>query len=467
MVFCSFTFISIFLPAVLVLYLLLPNIHIQNGLLILASLIFYAYGEPVYVLILLASIAVNYGMARLISRFKDRKKILLVLDLIINLGLLGVFKYTGFILQTINQVTGLSITDPQITMPIGISFFTFQALSYVIDVYRGEVEAEKNPGYVLLYISFFPQLIAGPIVKYRDIRTEVKNRKKDPAEIANGLARFILGLAKKVLISNAMSSGAELLFAAEGSRLNALNAWLGAILFMLHIYYDFSGYSDMAIGMGQMFGFHFRENFLHPYGAVNIQDFWRKWHISLSSWFKDYVYIPLGGNRKGKKRTVINKIIVFFLTGLWHGASWNFVLWGLYHGFFLLLEEYIPLLKKLPKALGLFYTNLVVCVGFVLFNCTDLGAAGRMFTAMFTGFSGSAPAESLLYQVLTPWRSFMLLIAILFAALIPWLLEKIPASFKEKTAVKGICFLCLLALFCLCLLQLSAGGYNPFIYFRF
>ena len=332
MVFSSLVFLCIFLPVIFCLHSVMPSIKVKNALLIIASLIFYAFGEPVYVLLMIASAFLNYLCALLMG--KANRKAVLVIAVVINIGILCIFKYTGFLVTTVNSVLHTNINVPQITLPIGISFFTFQALSYVIDVYREQVGIQKNFFKVLLYISFFPQLIAGPIVKYRDIALEIDSRRVELREAAPGLRRFICGLAKKILIANTMAAVADNVFSQGFDTVNVVVAWIGAVAYAMQIYFDFSGYSDMAIGLGRMFGFHFKENFEHPYGSLTIKEFWRRWHISLSSWFKEYVYIPLGGNRKGKTRAGINKIIVFFLTGLWHGANWTFVVWGLFHGLF-------------------------------------------------------------------------------------------------------------------------------------
>lgn len=388
MVFSSLTFLCIFLPVVLALYYLLPTLRIRNVLLIIVSLLFYAYGEPVYVLLMIASIIINYIFGRLLgTENKKKRQWILAIAVIINIGLLVVFKYLDMMVQTINQLSGSEIPLAGLALPIGISFFTFQALSYVIDVYRREVEPQKNLWNVMLYISFFPQLIAGPIVKYHDIQEQIDNRNTDVKEIAEGLRRFIIGLSKKVLISNTMAVTADALFAAGAGELNILSAWIAAIAYMLQIYFDFSGYSDMAIGLGHMFGFRFLENFRYPYISANIQEFWRRWHISLSTWFKEYLYIPLGGNRKGKARTCLNKMIVFFSTGLWHGANWTFVLWGLWHGVFLLFEQVCPV-KKLPKVLAHIYALLVVCVGFVMFRGDTFGQ-GMFMMCMLSLSSGT------------------------------------------------------------------------------
>ena len=484
MVFSSLIFLCIFLPVVYILHLIIPSIRWKNALLIITSLLFYAYGEPVYVLLMILSTLINYFGARALTAGKMKKAALAVV-VILNLGMLGVFKYTGFILNTLNEIGGLNIPVPNIVLPIGISFFTFQALSYVIDVYRGNVGVQKNYFKVLLYISFFPQLIAGPIVKYRDIELEINDRTVTAEESAAGLQRFIFGLAKKVLIANTMGLTADRIFGAGNESLNILAAWIGAFAYMLQIYYDFSGYSDMAIGLGRMFGFHFKENFLHPYGATSIQDFWRKWHVSLSGWFKEYLYIPLGGNRKGRLRTCLNKIIVFFCTGLWHGANWTFVLWGLFHGMFLLLEDFIPILRRLPKALSHIYVIVVVTVGFVLFRADTISQGGYFIGHMFTGISMSEAGLSLAVQQLTPWFITMFIAGIVFMAPIQKytdrlfvLLEASPdnsdamdlqkkISGKTIKLIRFIMNIVCVFLLIWCMVRLSSGTYNPFIYFRF
>ncbi len=476
MVFSSLEFLCVFLPVVFILYSLIPNLLARNILLILASLVFYAYGEPVYVLLMIGSIIVNYALARLVASGEKWKKPGLVLDIVANLGVLGVFKYAGFLVESVNSVFSTHIPVPEITLPIGISFFTFQALSYVIDVYRGDVEVQKNFICVMLYISFFPQLIAGPIVKYHDIYKIIEDRKQDIRAITEGLWRFMFGLGKKVLIANAAGEVADAVFAAEEGQINIAVAWLGALAYVIQIYYDFSGYSDMAIGLGKMFGFQFKENFVYPYGSTSVKEFWRRWHISLSTWFKEYLYIPLGGNRKGKARTSINKIIVFLCTGLWHGASWTFVLWGIWHGFFLLLEDYVPAFRKLPKVIGNIYTLLVVTLGFVLFRSDTIGQGFFMIGQMFTGTTFTAAGISFLMQQLTPWFIVMMIVGIIGAAPIRPLADKIrqiiyqPAT-KENAKIRTILQGCMSVLAVLvlvwCMIRLSGSTYNPFIYFRF
>ena len=332
MVFSSMLFLWVFLPVVLILSRIVPKKG-QNLLLLLASLIFYAWGEPKYILLMLAAIFVNYFIVLLMDRFGKAKHLLLLAAVVFNVGMLGVFKYTDFFIDLANQIAGNAVFElKNIALPIGISFFTFQAMSYVFDYYRGEYAAEKNPLNVALYISFFPQLIAGPIVKYRDIRLQIRDRSISGEKTVAGIRRFVYGLAKKVLIANTLAAAVDQIYALDPVHITGPVAWFAAAGYMLQIYYDFSGYSDMAIGLGKMFGFDITENFNYPYISTSIREFWRRWHISLGAWFKDYVYIPLGGNRKGEARTCINLMIVFAITGFWHGAALAFLFWGIYHG---------------------------------------------------------------------------------------------------------------------------------------
>ncbi|MDO4553727.1 MAG: MBOAT family protein [Lachnospiraceae bacterium] len=466
MIFSSLEFLCVFLPVVFLLYSVIPSLKARNGLLILASLFFYAYGEPVYVFLMIFSALFNYLCARVISRGRGRKAALIA-GVSINLGILAVFKYAVFLIESCNRMLSTSLPVPQIALPIGISFFTFQALSYVIDVYMERVEVQKSFWKVLLYISFFPQLIAGPIVKYRDINEAIDNRSQDAQQIAAGLSRFICGLGKKVLIANTMGLAADHVFTASMSQINAVTAWIGAAAYLMQIYYDFSGYSDMAIGLGKMFGFQFKENFIYPYAAESIKEFWRRWHISLSTWFKEYLYIPLGGNRKGRFRTCVNKIIVFFFTGLWHGANWTFVVWGLYHGLFLLLEEYVPVIKRLPKFIAHIYTVLVVCVGFVIFRADTLTQGLSMIEQMFTGFTFSTASVSFAMQQLTPWFIVMFLAAVVGAGPIRTLADKIRRQAEKGNGLRRGVFVVTILILCWCLIRLSGSTYNPFIYFRF
>ena len=464
MVFSSMVFLCVFLPAAFCLHLLLPGMRAKNFLLVVASLVFYAYGEPIYVILLVASSAGNYILARLTGECPKIRKLTMTLAVVINLGLLVIFKYSGFLVETFNSITGAGIPVPQVRMPVGISFFTFQALSYVIDVYRGDASVQKNFGKVLLYISFFPQLIAGPIVKYHDVEAEINNRKQTPEEIGKGIRRFIAGLSKKVLIANTMGLVADNLFGAAATGITGPGAWLGAVSYMLQIYFDFSGYSDMALGLGMMFGFHFHENFDYPYISASIREFWRRWHMSLSGWFKEYLYIPLGGNRRGKFRTVVNKMIVFVCTGIWHGASFNFLFWGIYHGFFLMLEEYIPFIGKKGGKLKSFfqhvYALLVVCVGFVFFRADTMKQGCFWIREMFTDFGWNASAMSLTLQQLTP--VYLVTLAAALVAAVP-----VNSMLKKYKWYEGFNYVLSLAGFALCVLSLAGGTYNPFIYFRF
>ena len=463
MVFSSMVFMCIFLPVVFILHCILPGIRLKNALLLLASVLFYAYGEPVYIILLFVSTLLNYFCACLIESSKY-KKVILTLAVICNLGIIIVFKYTDFILGTVNTLTGLHLPLPQIRMPIGISFFTFQAMSYVIDVYRGTTKAQKNYAKVLLYISFFPQLIAGPIVKYHDIAQEIDNRTQSLEGVSLGIRRFSAGLCKKVLISNTMGLVADQLFGASAGNINAAGAWLGAISYMLQIYFDFSGYSDMAIGLGWMFGFHFKENFNYPYISGSIREFWRRWHISLSGWFLEYLYIPLGGNRKGKFRTVVNKMIVFLCTGIWHGAAVNFLFWGIYHGCFLMLEEYVPWIgrkgSKLKAVFQHIYALLVVCIGFVFFRADTMSQGLFWIKEMFTGFTWNAAAMSFAVQQITP--VFLVTLAGALIACCP-----VIKTVNNKKWYAPFAYVCSLLGLVVCMLSLASGTYNPFIYFRF
>lgn len=464
MVFSSMVFMCVFLPAVFVLHCILPGIRAKNALLLLASVLFYAYGEPVYIILLFISTLLNYFCACGIDRFRNHRKGILVLAVICNLGILIVFKYTDFILGMVNSVTGLHLPLPQIRMPIGISFFTFQAMSYVIDVYRETTKAQKNYAKVLLYISFFPQLIAGPIVKYHDVAAEIDQRTVTLDGVALGIRRFSAGLCKKVLLANTLGLVADNLFGASAGSINGAGAWLGAISYMLQIYFDFSGYSDMAIGLGWMFGFHFKENFNYPYISGTIREFWRRWHMSLSGWFLEYLYIPLGGNRKGKFRTVVNKMIVFLCTGIWHGAAVNFLFWGVYHGFFLMLEEYIPWIGKKGSAVKSFfqhvYALLVVCIGFVFFRAETMAQGCFWVRKMFTGFGWNAGAMSFALQQMTP--VFLVTLAGALIACCP-----VKKLISEKKWYGPVAYVCSLTGLVICILSLASGTYNPFIYFRF
>lgn len=473
MVFSSAIFLFVFLPIVCGLYFIIKNLQIRNGLLIVASLIFYGFGEPVYVFLMIGSIIINYLLGLLISflehrQFLIRKRFILVLAVILNIGILCVFKYTAFILENINYIGNINIKIPTIILPIGISFFSFQALSYVIDVYRDDSLVQKNLFNLMLYISFFPQLIAGPIIRYNEIEKQIKNRTTNVDKIAEGISRFIRGLSKKLIIANGTGLIADKIFALDISGYGFIVGWLGAIAYTLQIYYDFSGYSDMAIGMAKIFGFEFNENFCHPYEATGIKDFWRRWHISLSLWFREYVYIPLGGNRKGKVRCEINKLIVFFLTGLWHGANWTFIIWGMIHGVANVFEDTVGKVIKIKnKVISNILTWIVVISAFVMFRADNVSYGLKMLKNMFTAFNVNINSISYVLQLLSPYYAFILILAILFSYSLRERFEnKIIAKIgNEKADV--ICYVADIVLLVLCIMNLATATYNPFIYFRF
>lgn len=476
MVFSSVIFLCLFLPIVLGGYYLLPKREAKNLWLIAASLLFYAFSGLWYVLLLLFSVFCNY----LAGLFVSGRKGVLYVAVAVNLGVLGVFKYLTFLVRTVDQLPGVAITVSSIVLPVGISFFTFQGLSYVIDVYRNERLKSTRFRDVLLYIALFPQLVAGPIVRYEDVADEIKGRRHTLEQLANGLRRFIIGLSKKLLIADVCGSVVTLIYSAERSVLDSRTAWLAAVCYLIQIYFDFSGYSDMAIGLGLCFGFHFKENFNYPYISSSIQEFWRRWHISLSTWFREYLYIPLGGNRKGKAKTYRNKLIVFFCTGLWHGANWTFIIWGLWHGFFIVAEDAAKKLFGLGKhgknrrnpvetVLKHLYTLLVVLIGFVIFRADNMGQAFSMIGAMFSGICASAQTGLLLAQCLTPLTMFALLLGLVGSTpVLPLVCRKV----EQQTRSVYVCLRVLsyagaLALLLVDILHLSAASYVPFIYFQF
>ncbi len=469
MVFGSPIFLFCFLPAAYLVYRFLPGIRSRNAWLAIASLVFYSFGQPVYLPLLLLSVVMNYLFGLLLMSPAGRgKRWPAACAVAGNLLLLGTFKYLDFFAGILNTLPGVNLPLPGLTLPIGISFFTFQGLSYALDVSREPDTGTRSFGKLVLYISFFPQLIAGPIIKYHDVALQIDQRELTPELTILGLRRFITGFAKKLLIANTMGLAADRVFALEAGALDLRLAWLGAVCYTLQIYFDFSGYSDMAIGLGRMFGFTFQENFNLPYAARSIKEFWRRWHISLSSWFRDYLYIPLGGNRKGRARTMGNKIIVFFSTGLWHGANWTFVLWGMWHGLFSALEDANVIPKRLRESvLGHVYTMLVVVLGFTLFRADSLAAAGVMFSQMFAGFQFT-PAHTLTLISLLDRRTVVFLIAaVLLASGLPQrLVERLSkaAPYAVRQWVRTAAYA---ALFALCVLNLSGASFNPFIYFQF
>jgi alginate O-acetyltransferase complex protein AlgI len=462
MVFSSPIFVFLFLPIVYLVNLIIPR-KLSNLFLLALSLVFYAWGEPLYVLLMIFSGFINYWLARGMDAYDDNRKIFLILTVIFNIGLLGLFKYADFIILSLNGIAGSHIPLLHLPLPIGISFYTFQTMSYVLDVYRKDTPVQKNYFSLLLYITFFPQLIAGPIVKYHDVATEIVKRKVTLKGTTEGLRRFVYGLSKKVLLANTMAIVVDRLYALPNSDISFAVAWIAAIAYLFQIYFDFSGYSDMAIGMGEMFGFHFLENFNYPYISSSMQDFWRRWHMSLSSWFKLYVYIPLGGNKKGKTRAVVNRIIVFFLTGLWHGAAWTFVFWGLYHGMFLLLEQTFLKVEKWPRPLRHFYTLMVVLIGFVIFRAANFTQALVFIRSMFAFSAASANGASQLMVLLTP--AIVLLFGVCVVASTP-IAKHIQTRYPSVVA-NYLSYGVAVLLWFFCLFSLSATTYNPFIYFRF
>lgn len=468
MVFGSPIFLFWFLPVTYIVCRLLPGVRSRNAWLALASLVFYSFGQPVYLPLLLFSVVMNYLFGRLMMSAGRGKRWPAACAVAGNLLLLGTFKYLDFFAGTLNAAFGLSIPLPGLTLPIGISFFTFQGLSYALDVSRDPDSGTRSFGKLVLYISFFPQLIAGPIIKYHDVARQIDSREMTPELTLTGLRRFIAGFAKKLLLANTAGRVADSVFALTAGALDMRLAWLGAVCYTLQIYFDFSGYSDMAIGLGRMFGFTFQENFNLPYVSKSIKEFWRRWHISLSSWFRDYLYIPLGGNRKGKARTMLNKFVVFFSTGLWHGANWTFVLWGLWHGLFSTLEDANVIPKRFRESVfSHLYTMLVVVLGFTLFRADDLASAGLMISQMFAGFN-FAPAHTLTLIFLLNRRTVAFLAAaVLLAFGLPQKVVRAASKPLTDGARQWVRAGAYAVLFALCVLNLSSTSFNPFIYFQF
>ena len=467
MLFSSNIFLFLFLPATLLgYYLLRPSVAAKNCFLLLMSLGFYAWGEPVYVFLMLASIAGNYLFGLAVDRSR-RKKVWLVLSVVFNLGILFWFKYTNFLIENINVLLGTSLTRIAPPLPIGISFFTFQAMSYVIDVYRGTTEVQKNPLYLALYISFFPQLIAGPIVRYSTIAHQIRHRKETMEAFESGVCRFIQGLGKKVILSNVLALTSEKVFLlAAGRELTVLMAWLGGIAYMLQIYFDFSGYSDMAIGLGRMFGFRFEENFDYPYMSRSVSEFWRRWHISLGRWFRDYVYFPLGGSRVSKGKLLRNLFAVWLLTGIWHGAAWNFILWGVMYGVMIAFEKFTgyPQRFRHPAAAVAYriFTVLLVMFGFVLFGAADVPSALYQIRVMLP-FSGAPLYEAgALFQLSEYWPFYLLGI---FAATPAW--RRITGKLSAGPVIRVLKTAGWLLILLLSVSYLAMGAHNPFIYFNF
>lgn len=466
MLFSSIPFIYYFLPCVLITYFLTPN-KFKNLTLLIFSLVFYAWGEPKYLSLMLLSIFYGYISGILIEKFKDTKfsKAVFISSIVFNLGMLGYFKYADFFISNFNSITGLSVPLLKIALPIGISFYTFQIFSYTIDVYRKDVPAQKNLISLATYITLFPQLIAGPIVRYSDVEKQLSKRNININKIAKGIRRFTLGLAKKILIANQLGELCDIFLSSNDK--SVLFYWLYAVAFMLHIYFDFSGYSDMAIGLGKVLGFDFMENFNYPYISKSITEFWRRWHMSLGSWFRDYVYIPLGGNRVSKLRHIFNLFVVWFLTGFWHGASWNFIVWGLFFFVILIIEKQylLPYLNK-AKVLNHVYVLFLVAISFVIFNAKDMSDALLTIGGMFGLQNCSIISHEFIYYL----RSYLIVLffAVIGATPFPKFLmqefEKREWGKKTMFIVEPISLVLLLLIMTAYLVD---GSFNPFLYFRF
>lgn len=463
MLFSSLTFLFVFFPLTILLYFSSKSIHFRNLILLASSLFFYAWGEPRLIFLMLLVIILNYYLTILMDSSSGRKrKILFILILLIDIGILIVYKYSNFLIRNINDALSLSINEIHLTMPIGVSFYTFQILSYVIDVYRFKFKAQEYFINLAVYIVLFPQLIAGPIVRYSTIKEELASRVTNLDYFASGLRRFLIGLAKKILIANQVAIVANTVFTMELSTVTPLHVWLGSISFMFQIYFDFSGYSDMAIGLGKIFGFHFLENFDYPYISKSITEFWKRWHISLSSWFRDYVYIPLGGNKNGYFIWFRNIIIVWLLTGLWHGAAWNFVLWGLYFGIVLILEKVLigGILRKLP-ILNYFYTMLIVLISWIIFNGNSTDQILHFIKLIFTPINFD---RKVLIEI--QFGNYWIYYLFAFIGSFP-ILRNINSYFKKNTLFHFAKNVFVLVLFILSVIYLVDSSYNPFIYFRF
>ena len=461
MLFSSIPFLYYFLPAVLLVYFLVPRV-LKNAVLLIASLVFYGWGEPKLLFLMIFTIMLFYLCGLAIGKAQQQKfkKLWLIVSVVISVALLAIFKYADFFIDSFNAVTGLSVPLLKLALPVGISFYTFQCLSYTIDVYRGNVESQKNPISFGAYVALFPQLIAGPIVRYIDVARELNSRTHSWDDVALGARRFIIGLAKKIIIADNFALLMKLFRESDGK--SVLFYWMYAIAFMLNIYFDFSGYSDMAIGLGRIFGFRFIENFNYPYLSKSVTEFWRRWHMSLGSWFRDYIYIPLGGNRVSKGRWVVNVFAVWMLTGMWHGAAWNFVLWGVMFGVLLLIEKWVPALQKLPAVLRHGYVLLLVCISFVLFNAESIAQAGGDLAGMF-GFAGVplATPETLYYL-----RSYAVLFLLGIVGATPIVRDtgRRLAGRKWGTALEPVVLIVLLLV---CTGYLVDGSFSPFLYFRF
>ena len=471
MTFSSLTFTTLFFPAVLILYFICTDLRWRNGVLLVASLIFYSWGEPIWVLAMIGSTAMNYVAAMLIDRASSPglRKTALVVGAAASLAVLFYFKYAAFLVNSVTSLFGVSFSIPVLELPIGISFYTFQVLTYTVDVYRGKSPVQRDPFKLMLYVSCFPQLIAGPIVQYSDVAVMLDERESTPEGFTEGMKRFAVGLSKKVLLANVCGLIIEELPSAAGvSGMSVLGAWYISVLYSLQLYFDFSGYSDMAIGMGRIFGFTYKENFNYPYISKSASEFWRRWHISLGSFFRDYVYIPLGGNRRGRARTALNLAIVWALTGLWHGASWNFVIWGLYYGVLIILEKLVlaDFREKLPGAAQHIAALFLIVVGWTVFYYTDMGCLGKHLGAMF-GIGAAGLSDPVTMAVIRKYTVLPLIAAIASLPILPRLKAWLGKHEKLEGAADIVSLVCLTALMLLSMIFIVGQSYNPFIYFRF
>ena len=469
MIFSSVFFVFLFLPIVLLAYFIVPG-RLKNVVILISSLIFYAWGEPVYIVLMIFSIVYNYIAGIEIDYHREegrdgRVKFVFLMSVVVNLLILGFFKYYGFVIDNLNHILPIEIPNRALALPIGISFYTFQTLSYVIDVYWGNVKVQKNLIYFGTYISMFPQLIAGPIVRYADVEEQLSDRRVSLAKIGSGAAWFLRGLGTKVLLANNIGMAYDAIAALPGDEVSVLAAWIGCAAYTFQIYFDFSGYSDMAIGLGRMFGFDFMKNFDYPYTSTSITEFWRRWHISLGSWFREYVYIPLGGNRVSTPKHIRNLFVVWMLTGLWHGAAWNFIFWGIYYGVLLMVEKYLfmDILERLPRIIRHIYTMLLVMIGWVFFFSPSMGSAvayiGRMFGI---GAAGLVNPTAVYYLY-----NYILLFLVLIICSVPYTYKKFSGFMQRRRSRLGVAIAAYVAIFVLSAAYLVNATYNPFLYFRF
>ncbi len=469
MIFASLLFLFIFLPLNLILYFAIPSIKVKNAVLIAFSLLFYAWGEPVWVILLILTAFLDYSNAKMIDKYRGTRKatLFLLLTIVVDIGIFTVFKYSGFLISNLNTLPFIELPVPSFLLPVGISFYTFQTLTYVIDVYRGKISAQPKFSKYILYLSLYFQLVAGPIVRYTDVAKEIEHRNLSIPRFSHGIYRFACGLGKKVIIANAAGVFVDKYMTGNVSGLTTLGAWLGIIMYTLQLYFDFSGYSDMAIGLGKMFGFDFPENFNYPYISKSVSEFWRRWHMTLGSFFRDYVYIPLGGNRQHVFR---NLFIVWFLTGIWHGANWNFIIWGLYNGLFIMLERiFKPVFEKIPSFLRHIYLLVVVNVGFVFFKFTDLSAAADYIKVMFTGGNGFTDIDVNM-QIFN--NIFWIILAVILCMPVMKIFENLFIRANRGPVIVSLVFniariLLIFAIIVISTAHLTGNSFNPFLYNAF